>query len=73
MSETLVISTAEVARRLHVAPSTVTKRVERGLLHPARKLPGRTGAYLFDPAEIDRLAAREEAKRRHPAGKGAAK
>ncbi|MGQ4544404.1 helix-turn-helix domain-containing protein [Dermabacteraceae bacterium P13088] len=67
MSETLVISTAEVARRLHVAPSTVTKRVERGLLRPARKLPGRTGAYLFDAAEIERLAARERHEKRRAA------
>lgn len=34
--------------------------VQRGGL-PARKLPGRTGAYLFDPADVAALIA-ERAK-----------
>ncbi|MGQ4553282.1 hypothetical protein ACUIAJ_04005 [Dermabacteraceae bacterium CCM 9519] len=38
------------------------------------QLSGRTGAYLFDAEEIDRIAATTPGDlRRHPAGKGAAK
>jgi citrate synthase len=51
-----VLSTAETARRLGVKPQTVYAYVSRGLLtrHPDRD--GRRSR--FDPAEVDRLAAR---------------
>jgi citrate synthase len=51
-----VLSTAETARRLGVKPQTVYAYVSRGLLtrHPDRD--GRRSR--FDPAEVERLAAR---------------
>ena len=41
------MSTAEVAKHLQVSRRTVHRMVGRGEL-PAVKLPGRTGAYVFD-------------------------
>jgi hypothetical protein len=32
---------------------------EDGRLTPALKLPGETGAYLFEPAEVDRAKAEQ--------------
>ena len=37
--------------------STLTRWVQSGRIAPARKLPGRTGAYLFDPTEVQRVKA----------------
>lgn len=37
-------------------PSTIAKYVKRGKLTPSRKLPGRTGAFLFRRSDIERLA-----------------
>ena len=49
------LTTAEVADRLGCDTRTVARHVERGNLTPAMKLPGLRGAYLFDPAEVDRF------------------
>lgn len=38
-------------------PSTIVRYVQAGKLRPSRKLPGRTGAYLFWRADVERLAA----------------
>jgi citrate synthase len=51
-----VLSTAETARRLGVKPQTVYAYVSRGLLTRHRDSDGRRS--LFDPAEVERLAAR---------------
>lgn len=37
-------------------PSTISRYVQIGKLTPSRKLPGRTGAYLFWRAEVQALA-----------------
>lgn len=37
-------------------PSTVTRYVQIGKLTPTRKLPGKTGAYLFARADVEQLA-----------------
>jgi hypothetical protein len=50
------IGAAEAARRLGIDRSTFNKQVRMGAIPTALKLPGRTGARLFDPAVIDRLA-----------------
>ena len=39
-------------------PSTVSRYVSVGILAPSRKLPGRTGAFLFRRADVERLAAK---------------
>ena len=58
---TQLLTTAEAAQRLHVDRSVVIKLVAQGRLVPAMKLPGRTGAHLFQPAEVDRFAAERAA------------
>ena len=68
------ITTREAMDILDVAsPSQVTRWVHEHKLTPSRQLPGRTGAFLFHRAEIERFAAelaarparrREEKRRR---------
>lgn len=48
-----LLTTAEVAERLGVTPSAISRRVKTGTLVPVRKMPGKRGAFLFDPAELD--------------------
>ena len=38
--------------------STVIRYVYEGKLTPSRRLPGKTGAYMFWRADIERLAER---------------
>ena len=51
------LPTTEAARRLGVSRRTLTRMVRSGVLRPVLKAPGLKGAYFFDPAEIDRVAA----------------
>jgi hypothetical protein len=52
------ITAAEAAVILGVDRSVVLKRVKAGELRTSRKLPGRTGAYLFRRKDIaDRVKA----------------
>jgi excisionase family DNA binding protein len=53
-----LLTTRQVAERLGVDRGTVSRAAAAGRLPAAGKLPGRTGAYLFDVAVIDD-AARE--------------
>lgn len=53
MQDTL--TTAEVASRLGVTPSAVSLMVKRGDLHPALKLPGKRGAFVFEEEAIAAL------------------
>lgn len=61
------ITTAEAARRLGVKPDTLYAYVSRGVLHSERTAAGGRGSR-FDPAEIERFAAR--GGRRGPATPG---
>lgn len=54
-SQLELIGTTEVAERLARDTSTVHRLVAAGRLRPAAKAPGLRGAYLFDPAEVDRF------------------
>ena len=58
-----LIGSAEACERLGIDRSTLTRRVARGEITPLQKLPGETGAYIFDAAEIERarLADAEKA------------
>jgi excisionase family DNA binding protein len=47
----------EIADRLGVDRTTVFKWVQQGKLTAAHKMPGRTGALLFDEAEVERFVA----------------
>lgn len=53
------ITTREALEILHLAhPASITRDlVETGKLKPSRKLPGRSGAYLFWRHDIELLAA----------------
>jgi len=55
------IPTATVAVRLGLDRRKVVRMVQSGELKPVQKLPGETGAYLFDPADVDALAAQRRA------------
>lgn len=37
--------------------STIIRWIGSGKLTPTRKLPGRTGTYLLDRSEVERIAA----------------
>jgi len=47
-----LLTTTEVAEVLGVSRQAVLQRVEAGTLAPVTKLPGKTGTYLFEPADI---------------------
>ena len=51
-----LIGAAEAARRLGVDRSTFNKQVRMGAVPTAMKLPGLTGARLFDPEVFERIA-----------------
>lgn len=62
-----LLTTAQVAERLQLDISTINYRVRVGTLPIAQKLPGKTGAYLFDPEVIDAEAAKTAAAQDIPA------
>lgn len=57
MPKNPLIPTAEVAQILGVDVRTVHRMADDRRLTPSMKIPGRTGAYLFDRADVERLAA----------------
>ena len=57
-------STLDVAQRLKVSRRTVARLVRSGELTPIIKAPGPKGAYLFDPTEVERVAAYRAKDRR---------
>jgi len=59
-SSTLV-GTTYVMETLGVSRDTVVRMVARGALKAAHKMDGPNGAYLFERADIERLA-REKAE-----------
>lgn len=61
MTNTEPMTSAEAAERLGIARTTLHRRVHRGEICALHKLPGRTAPFLFDRAEIERLAEQEAA------------
>lgn len=59
-----LLTSVEAADRIGVGVRTVIRLANSGELQPKRKLPGGRGAFLFDPADVDRLA---EERRQTPA------
>ena len=49
-----LLTSEEARAELGVDRSTLHRRVRRGDITPARKLPGLRGAFLFTRAEIER-------------------
>lgn len=60
------ITTGEIAETHRVSVRTVQRMIDAGQLPVAQKLPGRTGARLFDPELVAKVFAargqRETAK-----------
>lgn len=56
------ITTTQVAERLSLTRRQVIRLVDSGQLSAASQLPGRTGAYLFDPADVEALAVERTAR-----------
>lgn len=53
-----LVSTREALEILgYTDPSTISRYVGYGKLSPVYKLPGKTGAFLFNRADVERLAA----------------
>ena len=50
-----LLTTAQVAERLNKPIGTINRWATEGKLPVAYQLPGRTGAKLFDPADVDTL------------------
>jgi predicted site-specific integrase-resolvase len=50
-----LIGTTEAAQRKGVDRSTFFRWVQLGHISPVMRLPGKTGAMLFDPSEVDAL------------------
>lgn len=56
-----LIGTTEAAQRCGVERSTFFRWVHLGKVTAVAKMPGRTGALLFDPADIDALLNQQAA------------
>lgn len=56
-----LLTSAEVCRELHIDRSTLTRWVAAGRIQPAAKAPGLRGAFLFAPAEVERVKAENRA------------
>lgn len=52
-----LIGTTQAAERCGVDRSTFFRWVQLGRIEPVQKLPGQTGAMLFDPDVVDAYAA----------------
>ena len=58
VTTTNLLTTAEAAAAIGLqSVSTISRWVESGRISPAMKLPGATGPFLFDPAEVERVRA----------------
>ena len=49
------IGSAEVCEALDIDRATLARWVTREIAHPIAKLSGKNGAYVFEPAEVERL------------------
>lgn len=50
-----LVASVDVCKRLGIDRSTLSRWVKDGTAVPAMRLPGKRGAFLFAPAEVDRL------------------
>lgn len=56
MTETY-LTTRQAAEQIGVSVPTICRWVGNGKMDAAVKVPNATGAFLFHPAEVERLAA----------------
>lgn len=61
-----LLTTREASEILGEGVRQTIRRVERGNLAPAKKLPGLRGSYLFDRADIDALSTSNTPEREAP-------
>lgn len=55
MANPVLLGTREVCQQFDIDKSTLTRWVRSGRIRAALKLPGRNGAFLFEPDEVERL------------------
>lgn len=56
MTHLTLLSTLQACERIGFDRSTLSRWIKDGTAQPAMRLPGKTGAYLFTPDEVTRLA-----------------
>lgn len=59
--QTNLLTTTQAAERVGVSVPTINRWARQGRITPAFQAPGVRGARLYDPADIDALAAEEAA------------
>jgi hypothetical protein len=64
MAAAPLIGTVEAAARTGHSVFLIKQAAQHGELKVAVKAPGRTGAYLFRPRDVDRWADRRKRRRR---------
>lgn len=57
-----LIGSAEAAQLLGMSSTTFNRRVLAGYIPAVQKLPGSKGAWVFDRAQIEAIAAKEGAR-----------
>lgn len=55
-----LLTSVETAERLGIDRGTLTRWVQAGRIAPAMKLPGKQGAALFDPADVEHIRAESQ-------------
>ncbi len=55
-----LMASGEVIALLGIDRSTLVRRIAAGKIRYVQKLPGLTGGYLFDRAEVERYVAEQE-------------
>jgi predicted DNA-binding transcriptional regulator AlpA len=55
-----LIGSAEAAQILGIHRSVLNKRIRSGGVIPSQKLPGSTGAYLFERSDIESIAGAQK-------------
>jgi DNA-binding transcriptional MerR regulator len=57
-TQTQLMTASEVAAAFGRDTRTISRWTREGRLTPTTKLPGKTGAYLYDASQIQKLAKR---------------
>ena len=57
--QTKLLTTMQAAERVGVSVPTINRWARQGRIAPVFKAPGLRGARLYDPADIDALAAED--------------
>lgn len=58
------LGAAEVAERLGIHRSTLTRWITTGRIKPAMQMPGSSGAYLFRQADVEGLRREIDAEQK---------